>query len=155
MTKFKPPTTSTYTLHGENAVIPNPRRSDWLDVVWQHWHNMHLHRNAQIDWDNLFPNDMNAAESFERAEENAPDAFVCGRPPSEKSASLQFYFYLDAKIQGQMTSFLNYIITYGDSVTDEIVAVVRRCLRARSEPWFHEGEAPVWGSHETFQCGHW
>lgn len=142
-----------------------PVCADWSDVTFQQWAAMHLadkkvkHDKASggpkatrvhLDLDFPPPNGNN------RHEITAFDTgFAAGRVMSRKRAPMQFYAAIEGKERRAMRDFLNYIISWSDSVSEKTVAVILRCLDSRDIFGNLGGKAPVWGSHYTFDMGSW
>lgn len=135
------------------------RCNTWSDVTFMEWMALHVGRpapnTARVHLDGDF-----ARKDFEKIhskeyQERFHRAHVGGRPPSAHRQTLQFYSSIPTIRRPDMRSFLNYVISYGDCITDNAVAMVLACLESRHNKESLKGEGPTWGAHETFECGTW
>lgn len=143
---------------------PGKRRYDWASVTWNQWRSLHeLPKHSIFDaltayqaFPNAMPSESKELDELEKEQEGFQRHCISGRPPSELRAPLELYQRLSYdNTQARTLPWLNYIICCGDCITDQVVSIIQRCLRARDDKKAKHGRGPVWGWHETFQIGHW
>jgi hypothetical protein len=136
--------------------VQRPPNYEWWDVAFQQWDDLH-HGNSRADvLGGRFPPTPSPSAFQNNITASLFQGTVAGRRPSQRRRRLSFYKDIPrADLAQRMKSFLNYIIWYGDFVTQEVVSVVQRCLRTRNQAQAGSGMAPVWGQQETFNAGTW
>lgn len=162
MTEFKPRLPHDLQKEALNGIRgPRPQCEEWSDVTFQQWTAMHIadkrtSTRPEVHLDARFPPAATLVGSTHIGNVHMFDrGVVAGRGPSELRMGLDFYRQMDAQVRLQGRKFLNYIISYGDCVKDETLAVILRCLSSGDNSKAHHGKAPVFGAHETFKMGSW
>ena len=115
-------------MHAKNKTWGNTARGVHLDLEFPKPH--HTHGDASM---------------FD-------EGCVAGRMPSKHRKPLSYYCQVNGEDRAYMKQNLNYIISYGTSISDETLSVIMRCLESGKTA---HGTAPVWGAHETFEMGSW
>lgn len=131
-----------------NAILP-PKWGTWRDLVWHRWSTLH---NAGAT-PNFLGDEFPPWEASPADHDRFRSQTTAGRYRSDESADLNFYQSIDSTADlPRMKSFLNYVIFTDKSIEPDETAHIQTCLQSRIP---HAGRAPVFGYHETFQCGHW
>jgi hypothetical protein len=152
MTGFQP---------GEVRPIPNrppaPLQlcSEWWDVLYQQWfehHKLGGKKNPIFQSDRLDKLFLPPKEKADYADlvKRFNTSIVAGRSPSGHRAPLEVYSQISKKDRAEMRTFLNYVISYGESILELVLAVLQHCLRSRAGSTYENGMAPTWVNHQTF-----
>lgn len=150
----KPPTNLENVKRG-----PLPVCANWSDVTFEQWVAMHQtnKRRKQTKHDKVTRVHVDLDFPPRKGMDN-PNLFntgpAAGRKMSPQRAPMSYYRQIDEHL-GHMKPFLNYIISWLDSVSEETVAVILRCLESRDLFGEFGGKAPVWSGHYTFDAGTW
>lgn len=134
--------------HG-NQRIPAPKFSSWRDIVWHRWTTLHNAGASPNSFGDEFPPEQARPADRDRFRSQT----ASGRYRSEEGADLSFYQSIDITVDlPRMKSFLNYVIFSDKTIQPAEEPMILTCLQSRIPD---VGLAPVFGYHETFECGHW
>ena len=143
---------------------PGKRRYDWASVTWYQWRSLHkLPKQSILDgltayqaFPNAMPSGSKDFTEMKREQDGFQNDSVSERPPSKLRAPLELYQRLSYdETHAPTLPWLNYMLCCGDCITDHVVSIIQRCLRARDDKKAKHVRGPVWGWHETFQIGYW
>lgn len=135
---------------------PRPRCATWADVTFLQrttFHQAVRPTNSpraflDLDFDPILLSDLETKRKFK-------ETCIAGRAPSPHRQGLPFYATITLKCRDDMKGFLNYIISYGNVISDGVMPKIPACLKSRHKNELLSQFGPTWGSHETFKCGTW